>query len=120
MLEKNILGKAIDLIVKAGVQVTLVYDTTEHKTYLNLNTETKSHLHLYVDSDDTVTFKMRYGAVETFNLSDYTDEHELLEAIGYLVKSCMHGRDYINHSWAELMVNLGILKVNKTVTVSYT
>lgn len=119
MLEKNILGKAIDIIVKAGVQISLSYDTKEHKTYLDLNTGTKSHLHLYLNSDNTVTFKMRYNTVETINLDHYADENELVEAIAYLVKSCMHGRDYINFSWAELMVKLSVLTVTKTTTVTY-
>lgn len=87
----------IDTVLDHGVEVTLGKDI--HGVFYNMNTGCKSELKLYHNGDSFLA-RMRYNEVEEID-----DFYALCSA----VKHCMHGRDFINTRWAEILCSLGIL-----------
>lgn len=100
----------IENLIKEGIEVTIKYDKEKSQVYYDLNTGMKSHLHIWYDrSNDSCVYEGRYSVGM---VADY--EHLL-----WCAKNCLHGRDFMNLSWCELLQKEGILKVNKVTTTTY-
>lgn len=98
----------IDDLVAADIPVTIERNE-DLGIYFNLNLESKSHLYLY-SKDGKWYVDMRYK--EAFEIENFED---ILNA----AKHGMHGRDFINYYWAELLVKEGVLKVETKTTTNY-
>jgi hypothetical protein len=99
----------IKQLVVAGVQVTLrmhggrmVYD---------LNTGMKSHL--WVQYDDQLQ------VINCWGRYDHYAQVDSWSGLLTQVKRCMHGRDFANAAWLDLLVSEGMLTRTVTQVVSY-
>lgn len=106
----------IEDLVKQGIEITVKF-SDDYGIYFDLNTRTKSHVHLVYNEksehDDRIpiyTAYMRYDKED--GIRDYSD-------ILYCVKYSMCGRDFIAPEWEEILVKEEILKVKYTTTKSY-
>jgi 3-isopropylmalate dehydratase small subunit len=100
-LIENIVKKDIEVTVKLWNK-DVVYD---------LNTEMKSHLYLRYDAvDKQCIYYGRYD--DTGLISDYNN---LLRQ----VKKCLHGRDFGNQAWIDLLVDERVLEVEVTTTRTF-
>lgn len=98
----------VEKLVDAGIRVTLEKNE-DIGVYFDLNLQSKSHLHLFNKNGDWYV-KMRY------------DEQHMIkswEDLLYAAKDGMHGRDFINYEWEQLLVHEGVLVVHSTTTKSY-
>lgn len=88
-------------LVMNGIHVTIIKDKNkEEGFYYDLNLLAKSHMYLY-KKDEKIYIDMRY---------DETYQVENIDDVCYYALRGMHGRDYINLSWYELLVGKGLLK----------
>ena len=101
----------IQEIVKNGIEVSLRM-RDEDTIVFDVNTGAKSGLELSYDGDNKWTAYMRYNEVEKLEDPDITE-------ICWLVKHCMHGRDYVHIRWVDLMVEHGVLQKIVETKVSY-
>lgn len=87
--------KLIEIMLKEGL--TFSISQSELGFYLDLNTGMKSHAHLYYENSKYV-LRMRYG-----------EEAEVgtLHDIGYWVRNCLQGRDFMKSAWAFVVDNKG-------------
>lgn len=92
--------KLIEDLVSLGVEVT-IYKNRERGIVYNVNTRTKSQLLLSEEKDGTWTGYARYDTVHK--------GIETAEDLAIIVKDCMHGRDYIDSAWHEILVNYDLL-----------
>jgi len=88
----------INLMVQRGLMFSIQKDYTTNEAYLDMNTGMKSHAHLYYTNGE-FKMRMRYG-----------EEHkiETLGCVVYAVKSCLHGRDFMNSAWGEILDEHGL------------
>ena len=98
----------IEEMVNSGISVTIEKGT--EGIYYDVNTEAKSYLHLYPQGGGVYTAKMRYDREET--IEDFDD-------LCLAVKSCLHGRDYMNQCWLDVLVQEGYLERVVETKVSY-
>jgi hypothetical protein len=101
----------VEDLIKKGLQVEVYYrEYRESKGIVfDLQLGAKSGMHLFQDALGKYHVYMRYD--ETFPVEDLDD-----------LLSCalhgMHGRDYINSFWADLLVEHGYLKRTSTTTTT--
>jgi|GEM_PF-5218105 len=103
--------KIIEELVMGGIEITIEKHDDSNYRY-NLNTGTKSHLHLVPLGDNKFKAFMRYDKEE--ELVDPT-----MEDLCWLVKDCMYGRDFVNSWWATIMEKYEVLEKVVTTTVTY-
>lgn len=108
----------IELIAKKGIEVTISYDDSQGVLF-DLNTQMKSGAKLSISGDSVKVF-MRYGNIDGFDLNSGDLEGSFVD-LCWIVKSCMHGRDFMSCAWEKCLVDAGVLKKNvkTTIEVSY-
>jgi hypothetical protein len=101
----------ITKLVEEGIEITIDKDMYGGPVgiYYDLNTGMKSHCYL-TDADGTIKAYTRYDKVH--EVEDYGD-------LLYIVKDCMHGRNYLAGAWLKLLVKEDMLKVVTTTTQEY-
>lgn len=102
----------IEELIKKGITVELKH-SDEYGLYFDMNTYAKSNLHLVLKPDDEDSFiaYLRYNESKEVSAD--------IHSITYLVKECMAGRDYVDHSWSKLMIELGMAQTETTTKVIY-
>lgn len=95
-MKKLTLLEVCKILNKNGVHTSIHYDGEKDKFFLDLNTQSKSHLYLYEDG----YLEGRYNYLCQVDLS--SDENCLLNHLCVEFKYSLHGRDYYNGSWADL------------------
>jgi hypothetical protein len=99
----------IQQIVHRGIDVTM--KMSEGVLMYDLNTEMKSHLMLHYDTNkEQCDFYGRYGTEGT--IEDY-------RGLLWEVKDCLHGQDFGNQAWLDLLVEEGVLEIITTTTRSF-
>lgn len=98
----------VEHLVEAGVEVT-ISKNDKLGLYFDLNLQSKSHMYLHQVGDDWFV-SMRYD--EKYQIEDWND-------LMYAAKKGMHGRDFIHHKWAELLIKEGYLTKVVETTVTY-
>lgn len=99
----------IEQLLQDGIEITLRWDNG--RIIYDLNTGMKSHLYIAWDSvEDAIRCWGRYGHESTV---------DSFQSLLWKVKGCMHGRDFANAAWIDLLVKHGILKATVTTTVTY-
>lgn len=93
------LQEIIEEIVKSGVEVTIGYNRQKERAYYDLNTQMKSHLHIYEDNSDNIIVEGRY---------DYIAHVDDLSDVMYQIKYCNHGRGFYNPQYQNLFDRFGI------------
>jgi len=99
---KGIEMKVPELIIEAlneGVEVTMRH----HAIFgigFDVNTRAKSHVVLYQNGQSWIAH-MRYG--EKKEVENFYD-------LACIVKSAMHGRDYVDSAWQEIFIKRGIVE----------
>lgn len=108
----------IEYLVNKGIDIT-ISKSKDYGIYYDLNTGMKSHAHMvFVGMDDCIKIYMRYGEQDSVDLIDKTLD-EAIEDLCYIVKGCLHGRDFMSSNWADLLVELGILTKHVETKVTY-
>lgn len=95
----------IDLFIalrEKNVDAELCYYVSDKKIYINLNTQAKSHLHLYPDG----TIFGRYGYENKIDLNQSVSD--VLKQLCIEFIGSLHGRKYYNDNWALLCDENGI------------
>jgi len=87
--------KMIEIMLKEGL--TFSISQSELGVYLDLNTGMKSYAHLYYENSKYV-LRMRY---------EEEAEVDTLHDIGYWVRNCLCGIDFMNGAWASVVDNKG-------------
>ena len=98
----------VERLVDAGIPVT-IEKSDKLGVYFNLNLESKSHLYLF-ERDSQWFVDMRYN--EERCIESWTD-------LLWAAKGGMHGRNFIHYKWEELLVKMGVLRVDIQTTKSY-
>lgn len=102
----NILDKMpkqlIELMLKEGLTFSITEGADAQGIYLDLNTEMKSHAHLYYE-DNKYILRMRYGNERVV---------ETLGDVSYWIRNCMQGRCFMNGAWASVLDNKGFGKLD--------
>ena len=99
----------IETLVTKGIEITIKLD--ESKIVYDLNTEMKSHLYLHYDATENLC--RCFGRYE--NEGIITDYNDLL----WEVKSCLHGRDFGNSVWTDLLIEERVLEVEVITTRTF-
>lgn len=100
-------AEIISKLVLSDIEVTI--KIIQGKVVHDLNTSMKSHLYLQYDTETQVC--KAYGR---YDMEDIVYEYR---DVLWLVKGCLHGRDFGNRNWIELLVKEGVLKVIEEVKV---
>lgn len=110
----------IEYLVNKGIDIT-ISKSKDYGVYYDLNTGMKSHCHL-VFKGDYIHIHKRYGDVTSIVTSMEDFEFQLdniINEICWEVKDCLCGRDYMSSYWADLLVELGLLKKHVETVVTY-
>jgi hypothetical protein len=108
-MTKEEFDSLIETLVNKDIEITM--KLWEGKIVYDLNTAMKSHLLLrYDEADKECIYYGRYDA--TGSVSNYNN---LLRE----VKGCLHGRDFGNQAWIDLLVEEGVLEVEVTTTRTF-
>ncbi len=104
-----VLPEYINVLVEAGIDVTIMQSSDPAGWCLDMNTGAKSHLHLTrIDGEWVALMRDNEAAlIQGFN--------DLLET----VRSCMRGYDTINRYWGDLLVRCGLLTLATKTTATY-
>lgn len=97
----------IERLVNEGIEITLKMDK-KFGLYFDLDTQAKSHLHLYKTEDGWLA-RCRY----------WEDQIEDFDGILSNVHRCLYGRDFMNQKWLDLLVKEGYLERVVQTSVSY-
>jgi hypothetical protein len=98
-------------IVENGIEVTI--KEFKGSIVYDVNTGAKSQLYLEQAENGDWTAYMRYDETEVLY-----DPVEFID-ICYLVKRCMHGRDYCNPIWVKAMKEEGVIKEIVETKITY-
>jgi hypothetical protein len=111
--------EAVKELVKMGLNVQIDYDKEKDMLYYDLNTGAKSHLYLY--EDWSLAGRYDYSSSVEDWVENSGDLSNVLRALFYEFKNCLHGREYYNSQWMEIGVKLGCVekKVQTHTTVTY-
>lgn len=99
----DLVGK---LVVDFGVEINLESDV-ENKLYFNLNTQAKSHMHLYIEEDKLVV-KKRYNEEDSLTLDETVSVEEIISWLAYNYTTCIHGRSFGSEAWDKLCAKYDI------------
>lgn len=100
------LEKIIEKLLDAEIEITLT--KKDGVVWYNLNTQMKSGLSVSKQKNEFF-YKARYSEG---NFEDYED-------VLFLAKECLHGRDFANEKWIDLLKKEGVLQVETETKVSY-
>lgn len=105
----------LELVEKYNIEVTIKSFKYKDQNFIgfDVNTGAKSGLVLVENEDGSFDGYGRYDNIFS-NLNTVLDVAET-------VRSCMYGRDYVNHCWLNLMESLQVIKVKRKVvtTISF-
>lgn len=102
----------IKYIMRKGIEVKL--ELLGDRILYDVDTQAKSHLYLeYIPESDTFTGYGRYDMVER--------GIDSIDSLIMAVKDCMHGRDFVNSTWVDIMVERGFAtkKVKTIETIDF-
>lgn len=108
-MTKSEFDDIIRQLLQSGIQITLRWDND--RIIHDLNTGMKSHL--YIAWDESVE------AIRCWGRYDHEATVDSFNGLLWEVKNCMHGRDFADAAWIDLLVNNGILTRHVTTTVTY-
>lgn len=98
----------IETLVTKGIEITIKLDTG--KIVYDLNTAMKSHLYLHYDAKENLC--RYFGRYENEGIiADYND-------LLWEVKGCLHGRDFGDTVWIDLLIEERVLGVVEEVTTT--
>lgn len=89
-------------LVKEGISVEICYDADREQFFANLNTEAKSHLHLY----ENLYLRGRYGRKIIIVCEGGSES--IISQLCFEFKYALCGRDYGNCEWFKLCEKYGI------------
>lgn len=107
MKTNALLAQILELALDNGVEVTMRKFDSE--VVYDMDTMAKSHLYVKPKGEGVVCYG-RYDCEELV-----TDLEDFL----YQVKGCLHGRDYMNSNWVQILVKAGILEVRTQTTTTF-
>ena len=87
---------------KKNISTSMKYDKSKDLCFLDLETDAKSHLHLYEDS----IIRGRYEYERSIDLRQ--DEYELIQELCSEFNDALHGRGYYQSEWGTLCEEYGI------------
>lgn len=106
-----LLPKLIEDCVKNGHELTL--SQKDNKILFDIHTGTKSEISIEV-SENGYFLHTRYNQPEFVK----EDEFNYIDLL-WRVKDSMYGRDYIDQTWADKMVEHDVMKKTVITTVTY-
>lgn len=83
-------------LAKNGITTSMSYDSERKQVYIDLQTDAKSHLHLYEDG----IIRGRYDYENFINFSQ-SKEYLILNLCDEF-NDALHGRNYCQKAWADL------------------
>lgn len=115
MEEKDVIDVVKELVKMGLTGVNISYDENKESYYYDLNTKSKSHLHLYEDFH----VEGRYGY--TYIISPYQEIEDIICDLFYEFKKCQYGRGFYNKEWMEIGVKLCLIekKVETHMFITY-
>jgi len=90
-------------LAKKGISTSMHYNNEKDQCYVDLETRTKSELHLYEDG----ILRGRYQYENQIDLSQ--DIELLVTELCHEFNNSLHGRNYYQEEWAELCRSKGIV-----------
>lgn len=93
----------LKMLLKEGVFTQILYDTRIDMFYLDLLTQSKSHLHVYENGD----IKGRYGYLSHIDL-DNDDIEEMKRELCIEFKTSMCGKPHFKSDWGDLCEKMKI------------
>lgn len=98
----EILETIMKTLSELNIQTSIKYDSEHQQIYLNLETDAKSHLHLFKDG----IIRGRYNYQNQIDLTLPIDQ--LIDVLCQEFNNALHGRNFCQAGWAVLCEQKGI------------